>query len=124
MRGGWRGAEEGFYGIYELDCRVEEISMGEGTENRSWASDESTWSRHWASDEPPSGSIKGSLVGLGLQRFRLCLCQHRREACGGPLLAVGDLAIAEFHQAQLATGRLDHVDGKERAIDTLCHLFH
>ncbi len=70
--------------------------MGEGTDNRSWASDESKWSRHWASDEPPSGSIKGSLVGLGLQRFRLCLCQHRREACGGPLLAVGDLAIAEF----------------------------
>lgn len=84
----------------------------------------SKWSRHCASDEPPSGSIKGSLVGLGLQRFRLCLCQHRREACGGPLLAVGDLAIAEFHQAQLATGRLDHVDGKERAIDALCHLFH
>ncbi|SST09927.1 Uncharacterised protein [Acinetobacter baumannii] len=28
MRGGWRGAEEGFYGIYELDCRVVNVRTG------------------------------------------------------------------------------------------------
>lgn len=63
LRGGWRGAEEGFYGIYELDCRVEEISMDEGTDNRSWASDESKWSRHCASDEPPRDRSRGAWSG-------------------------------------------------------------